>query len=75
MYTMKQIVDSKSMIYDLPTSMYRMKNIYGTGTDANVPPSTTNGVVSHHHSSYNQLPDISQQIENILKVFTTLKLK
>lgn len=72
MYEVKPTFDRSSIQVDLPTCMYKMKNI----NDISLSQSTSsnaqltngfNGAVSE--ISTKTLPDISQQIEKILKVF------
>lgn len=69
MYEVKPIFDRASIQVDLPTCMYKMKNINDiTLQSSNVQLTNGfNGAVSQLSSK--SLPDISQQIEKIIKVF------
>lgn len=59
------------MIVELPTCMYKMKSVYDNSPAQTSSDALTNGVVSQYSSNSSiQLPDISQQIRNALKVFT-----
>lgn len=77
MYEVKPIIDQKKNIVDLPTTMYKVKSFYENSFVQQ--PSlgnhiVTNGVVSQYSSNI-QLLDISQQIRNVLKVFTPRQSK
>lgn len=73
MYEIKPTFDRSSIQVDLPTCMYKMKTINefeSNGTDSSsqcgVQLNGLNGAVSQLTKS---LPDVSQQIEKLLKVF------
>lgn len=76
MYEIKPIFDRSSIQVDLPTCMYKMKNISefnANDTKSSSPSSNAqltngfNGAVSQ--LSTKSLPDVKQQIEKFLKVF------
>lgn len=69
MYEIKPILDQRQIVDDLPTCMYKMKTIYDN-SPVHASDALTNGVVSQY--SFIQPSDISQQIRNILKVFTPI---
>lgn len=63
---MKPVIDQKNLIFELPTSMYKMKSIVANSTDDQL--SGSNAV--SYYPSNTQLADISQQINRIIKVST-----
>lgn len=69
MYDIKPTFDRSSIQVDLPTCMYKMKNINDISLNGSQQSNAqlTNGL--NGAVSANSLPDISQQIENFLKVF------
>lgn len=68
MYTIKPIIDQKKMVLELPATMYKMKSI---ATHASVDDQLSCSNAVSYYTSYKQLPDISQQINKIIKVFTS----
>lgn len=69
MYEIKPIFDQTKVLVDLPTCMYKVKNV----NDSNLQTSATkplanefNGAVSPHTTK--SQPDILQQIQNCIKV-------
>lgn len=69
MYSIKPIIDQKNMVFELPSTMYKMKSIVNNETN-NEHLSCSNAV-SYLSSNNQQFPDISQQINKIIKVFTS----
>lgn len=72
MYEIKPIFDRSSIQVDLPTCMYKMKNTNDISLQQSASSGAQltngfNGAVSQF--STKPLPDISQQIEKIIKVF------
>lgn len=71
MYEIKPILDQRQIKVELPTCMYKIKPVYDNNSPVQTLDALTNGVVSQYSSNSSiQLPDISQQIRNVLKVFT-----
>lgn len=66
MYELKPILQHNLPI-QLPNTMYKLKNILGTTHDGNLNGIDGDGGVVSQFTSHIQ-PDITQQIQNILKV-------